>query len=422
MSSIARPTRREEIMQMAVIALLTAFASEIKVIPFNGELFRFGLGSIAFFLYVLIRPPRLLIQTGILTGVVVVLLRVSGDGLFGDLVFAESMREHLPAFAFYVIYATGLHLLNVKSQQTTPLLVGALAAFIELTGNTTEHLIRSVWVAHYEFGVQEWSLLIGVAIIRNYFAIGLYSAVIVNEQKKRIQEMMELSSGLYTETLYIEKSMKHIEQVTLASHDLYRKLKSDGLLEYSRQALSIAQEIHEVKKDAQRVLTGLTKLNRPDSRNMYRLSELLGFVVTANETYAEYLHKQVSFHVDVSMDMETESATALLALINNVVANAVEALLSEGRIDISTDGEDGRLIILVRDTGKGIPEDLLPIIFEPGFTTKYNEQGVAATGIGLSHVKDIVKSLEGTMEVRSNGQGTVFTIALPCKNIQKRVE
>ena len=40
-----------------VIALLTAIASEIKVIPFNGEDFRFGLGSITFFLLILIRPP-----------------------------------------------------------------------------------------------------------------------------------------------------------------------------------------------------------------------------------------------------------------------------------------------------------------------------------------------------------------------------
>ncbi|MBB4824674.1 two-component system sensor histidine kinase YcbA [Sporosarcina luteola] len=422
MSSNARPTRQKELIQMVVIALLTAFASEIKVIPFNGELFRFGLGSIAFFLYVLIRPPRSLIQTGIMTGVVVVLLRVAGDRAFGHMEFVESIREHLPAFAFYMIYATGLHFLKTKSHQTNLLLVGALAAFVELTGNTVEHFIRSVWVAHYEFGMREWLLLIGVAIIRNYFAIGLYSAVIVNEQKRRIQEMMELSSGLYTETLYIEKSMKHIEQVTLASHDLYRTLKAEGLLVYSRQALSIAQEIHEVKKDAQRVLTGLTKLNRPDSRNIYRLSELLRFVVNANETYAEYLHKEVSFHTDATFDMESESATALLALINNVVANAVEALPAEGRIDISADNVDGKLIVQVRDTGNGIPDDLLPIIFEPGFTTKYNEQGVAATGIGLSHVKDIVHSLEGTMEVRSNGQGTVFTIALPCKNIQKRVE
>ncbi|MCG3087240.1 sensor histidine kinase [Sporosarcina cyprini] len=422
MRNHAQPTRRKEIMQMVVIAFLTAFASEIKVIPFNGELFRFGLGSIAFFLYILIRPPRSLIQTGIMTGVVVVLLRVAGDGMSGHLELAESVREHLPAFAFYFIYAAGLHLAIFKFPQTSPLRLGAWAAFVELTGNTAEHLIRSIWVAHYSFGMGEWLLLIGVAIIRNYFAIGLYSALIVNEQKKRIQEMMEVSSGLYTETLYIEKSMKHIEQVTLASHDLYQKLKTDGLVDYSRQALSIAQEIHEVKKDAQRVLTGLAKLNRPDSRNTYRLSELLRFVVTANGTYAEYLGKQVSFQVDSVIDMETDSATALLALINNLVANAVEALPSEGQVIIASEIDEGQLIIRVQDTGKGIPEELLPIIFEPGFTTKYNEQGVAATGIGLSHAKDIIKSLEGTIEVRSNGQGTIFTIALPCKNIQKRVE
>ena len=48
-----------------VIALLTAIASEIKVIPFNGENFRFGLGNITFFLLILIRPSIPLIRTGL---------------------------------------------------------------------------------------------------------------------------------------------------------------------------------------------------------------------------------------------------------------------------------------------------------------------------------------------------------------------
>ena len=44
----------------------------------------------------------------------------------------------------------------------------------------------------------------------------------------------------------------------------------------------------------------------------------------------------------------------------------------------------------IKDSGKGIPEEDISIIFEPGYTTKYNDKGVAATGIGLSHVKEII--------------------------------
>ena len=61
-----------------VIALLTAIASEIKVVPFNGENFRFGLGSITFFLLILIRPPASSDTNGIITGLTVVCFRFLG--------------------------------------------------------------------------------------------------------------------------------------------------------------------------------------------------------------------------------------------------------------------------------------------------------------------------------------------------------
>ena len=64
---------------MVLIALLTTIASEIKVIPFNGEAFRFGLGSITFFLLILIRPPVSLIRTGLITGITVVCFRLFED-------------------------------------------------------------------------------------------------------------------------------------------------------------------------------------------------------------------------------------------------------------------------------------------------------------------------------------------------------
>ena len=60
-------------------AVLTAIASEIKVIPFNGENFRFGLGSITFFLLFLFDLQRPLIRTGFVTGITVVCFRLLGD-------------------------------------------------------------------------------------------------------------------------------------------------------------------------------------------------------------------------------------------------------------------------------------------------------------------------------------------------------
>ena len=105
--------------------------------------------------------------------------------------------------------------------------------------------------------------------------MGLYSSITVSEQKKQMQEMLEVGSELYAETLYLQKSMNHIEQITASSHDLYRKLKKENHHELSVQALLIAQEIHEVKKDSQRILSGLSKITIRKRNDVLFLSDVL---------------------------------------------------------------------------------------------------------------------------------------------------
>ena len=69
--------------------------------------------------------------------------------------------------------------------------------------------------------------------------------------------------------------MNHIEQITASSHDLYRKIKKESMHELSVQALHIAQEIHEVKKDSQRILAGSKEYDRREKDNLIHLSEVI---------------------------------------------------------------------------------------------------------------------------------------------------
>ena len=60
----------------------------------------------------------------------------------------------------------------------------------------------------------------------------------------------------------------------------------------------------------------------------------LSFVVTANEKYSELLKKNITFHLSSSIDFETDQQIPLLALLNNLTANAVESIADKGKIDI----------------------------------------------------------------------------------------
>ncbi|KAA0966425.1 hypothetical protein FQ087_09400 [Sporosarcina sp. ANT_H38] len=118
-----------------VIALLTAVASEIKVIPFNGENFRFGLGSITFFLLILIRPSIPMIRTGFITGITVVCFRLYGDLTNETISFWTSLHNHLPAFVYYVLFAIGFSIIKIEP-------------YFEFIGNSAEHLMRYLLSTH----------------------------------------------------------------------------------------------------------------------------------------------------------------------------------------------------------------------------------------------------------------------------------
>ncbi|WP_342599567.1 sensor histidine kinase [Psychrobacillus sp. FSL H8-0483] len=404
---------------LVLTVFLTVIASELKVVPFNGEAFRFGLGSIAFFLLILTFPPASLLLTGCITGIAVVSVRIAGDLLFHLDPFWTSVTNHVPAFLFYFLFALGFSIVKIERYKTLPFVLGAWAIGFEFIANSVEHFIRYWFLNHEIIGLRDWALLIGVAIFRSYFVVGLYSSITITEQKKRVEEMLGVGAELYSETLYLQKSMNHIEQITASSHDLYRQLKKNELHLLSVQALHIAQEIHEVKKDSQRILAGLQKITEIKKETPLLLSDVLQLVIHANEKYSELLKKDISFQLSISVDFETDQQIPLLALLNNITANAVEAIIQKGKIEVDVYEESLNTLFIIKDSGIGIKKEDISIVFEPGYTTKFNEKGVAATGIGLSHVKEIIHTLAGKIEIEPCKQGTVFRIHIPTNHIRK---
>lgn len=95
----------------------------------------------------------------------------------------------------------------------------------------------------------------------------------------------------------------------------------------------------------------------------------------------------------------------------NLIVNAIHATPKEGTITITTRAQDQHYTVSITDTGIGIPPELLPRIFDPGFTTK----GVGVgTGLGLSIVYKIIQAHGGRVDVESTpGQGTTFIITCP---------
>ncbi len=96
-------------------------------------------------------------------------------------------------------------------------------------------------------------------------------------------------------------------------------------------------------------------------------------------------------------------------VIINLLTNAIQSINDTGQIQIRIQDNDKQVLIEIEDSGSGIPEDILPRIFEPLFTTKQ-----IGTGLGLLSCRNIVEQHQGTISVQSIiGKGTIFKISLP---------
>ncbi|MDT8396454.1 MAG: ATP-binding protein [bacterium] len=122
---------------------------------------------------------------------------------------------------------------------------------------------------------------------------------------------------------------------------------------------------------------------------------------------------------EISLETDLPAEPVILSLdvsqmrqiLMNLVKNAADAVSRGGRITVSVvrDDNGGGSVLAVSDDGPGIPDEVLPEIFEPFKTTKDH-----GTGLGLAIVYQLVQIHKGTIDVRTEeGRGTTVSVNLP---------
>jgi PAS domain S-box-containing protein len=105
-------------------------------------------------------------------------------------------------------------------------------------------------------------------------------------------------------------------------------------------------------------------------------------------------------------------------VLYNIILNAVQAMPEGGTLTIIGEKSGGNIILSVEDTGVGIPENILPKLFAPFFTTKAKGQG-----LGLAICKRFIEVLNGKIDVASEvGKGSKFTITIPLPTQTKTIQ
>jgi len=185
-------------------------------------------------------------------------------------------------------------------------------------------------------------------------------------------------------------------------------------------AIASAQRSAQSAKNLVNQMLGFSRLQSL-TPSIFRIDDLvMGMADMIRRTLGETIDVEIVSAPDAWMTRadRNQLETALL----NLVVNARDAMPSGGRLTIETanaaivGGRDDLprgdyALLAVRDTGCGIPEDVLPKVFEPFFTTKDTGRG---SGLGLSMVYGFVTQSGGHLRIASNpGAGTCVRIYLP---------
>ncbi|SMP39543.1 His Kinase A (phospho-acceptor) domain-containing protein [Neorhodopirellula lusitana] len=186
--------------------------------------------------------------------------------------------------------------------------------------------------------------------------------------------------------------------------------------------------------DASERAAKITNTILAQARNRSDAKEPTDLVALVNDTLVLLGREMQKYRISVETDlaentpMISASGNQLQRLLLNLMTNARQAMGEGGTLLIrvgaqpAVGGQPETVELTIRDSGAGIPQDVLPKIFDPFFSTKSgpDESGKGGTGLGLAACKDIIDEHDGKIRVESSvGRGTAFIIRLPVQASQK---
>ena len=212
-----------------------------------------------------------------------------------------------------------------------------------------------------------------------------------------------------------------------------------GMLTYARLTLKSLEPLAIDEKTKNDMRDNLRVIERESRRCGDIMKNLLTFARQAPpsrapvnvNTLAERALQLVKHQLQLqSIEMETNldanlpeaycDSGQMQQVLLVLIVNAMEVMPNGGKIFVTTEADrSGNLIRLkVRDSGPGIPDDVMPQIFEPFFTTKESQH---RTGLGLAIAKNIIDQHEGTIQVNSDpGRGAEFIIEIPIESSKRQ--
>ncbi len=325
---------------------------------------------------------------------------------------------------------------SIKNQQSLNRLA-FLNAKIEDTEQKQEIVLLNQTIRQKEVRQYWISVVIGLGVLvllpLLYFrmrVVQIQRSQLIKEKKtaeelsqmnEKLQSLDEMKSHFFTNIshefrtpLTIINGM--VDQIK-NKPDLWLEKGTKMIKANASNLLNLVNQILDLKK----LESGSQQLNLSQGD----VIQYLRYIAESHQNYAEneglHLHF-LSSENSLIMDYDPDK---LLRIISNLLSNAVKNTPSGQHIyfqlEQKLNSEEPLLEIRIKDTGIGIPENQLSDIFERFYQVDHpidqeENYKVSGTGIGLALTKELVKLMDGKIEVSSEvGKGTTFTVSLPIR-------
>ncbi|HBY95427.1 MAG: HAMP domain-containing histidine kinase [Ardenticatenaceae bacterium] len=240
-------------------------------------------------------------------------------------------------------------------------------------------------------------------------------------------EISELGNSFNRMSADLARAAELRRQMTAdIAHDLRTPLSA--LLGYT-EALSESKILgspevygimHQEAQHLQRLIDDLRTLSLADAGELRLHCELVPPLALLERV--ALAHGALAGEQDITVEVRaTEELPALQVdpermaqVLGNLVSNALRHTPAGGRITLTAEPRGENVLLRVRDSGRGIPEEDLPHIWERFYRGDKARSQEGSSGLGLAIARSLVEAHKGTISVESHpGQGATFTIALP---------
>jgi signal transduction histidine kinase len=222
-------------------------------------------------------------------------------------------------------------------------------------------------------------------------------------QAKKLSSLGILTAGVAHE---LTNPLNNISMIAQTYQEMYDSLSADERIDFMRKVSTECERI-------QAIVINLLDFAKPKvaSFSCGDVNAVIGQTLKLVRNMLDVSNIEVVLDLREGLPCVRMDEHQITQVFVNLITNAIQAMSTGQTLTIRTMlTEDGGVRIEIKDTGKGIPPEILGNIFDPFFSTK----GVDGTGLGLSVSYGIIRNHLGSITAHSEvNKGTTFEILLP---------